>query len=238
MRNKSVAIFTIFSLLLILKCNYVFAQSGNISLVFPLCPQLCTCIYTTLNQLTIICENNSQNGITLANATQYPLQSTASIIIKNSSITSYPTNICAYASTLVSLDLSSNQINVGLSSSYLSCLTNLQYLYLYNNLIPSVDADSFQGNLNLKTIDLSYNMLITLPSPFITSALSKLLTLRLNNNRLTSLDSWFFYLPAINTIDLSNNLIATFTNSLGFSLLNATTLPQLLTNVLLYLIQY
>lgn len=188
------------------------------------CPSQCTCDYLPENVYTITCGSNAANGIALPNPANTILASTKAIIIKSSSLPVYPTNLCAYASTLTSFDLSSNGITLALPGNYLSCLTNLEFFYLYNNAITSIDANAFSNNLNLKFVDLSGNKLASIPSTLFPSTLTNLLTILLNDNELTSLDSWFFYLPSIVKIDLSNNAIIGFSNTLGFSLLNQNTI--------------
>lgn len=198
------------------------------------CPTQCLCDYSITNEYTISCPtfSNLGNNIDLPNPAGTMIASTLAIIVKNANLVSYPTNLCAYASTLQSLDLSTNQISLNFPASYLSCLTNLRYVYLYNNKIPSIDANAFQNNINLLTIDLSRNRLTSIPSTLFPSTLTRLLTINLNNNLLTSLDTWFFYLPSIDTIDLSNNLISGFANTLGFTLANQNSLPSFLSKVI------
>lgn len=198
-------------------------QLNAIPLFPPACPQQCSCNYTTANELEIAC--GALTNIVLPESTNSPLQSTVSIIIKNTNLQTYPTNLCSYSLTLQSLDLSSNSINVGVPSSLLSCLTNLKYLFLYNNKIPSLDADAFRLNKNLNTIDLSYNLITSLPTNLFTYNMSKLLTLKINNNLLTTLDAWYFYLPNINSLDLSFNQISSFTNQIEFSLYKQASFP-------------
>lgn len=199
------------------------------------CPStLCSCDFSSTNEYTIICPPPFQSGIVLPNPTGTIIVSTVAIIIKNSNLTAYPSNLCAYSSTLRSLDLSSNQINTALPATYLSCLTNLQYVYLYNNRIPSVDANAFASNLQLLTIDMSRNYLTSIPSTLFPSTLTKLLTIDLNHNLIQSLDTWFLYLPAIRTIDLNNNRITGLVNSFGFSLVNQNDVSSYLSKVFIF----
>lgn len=126
------------------------------------------------------------------------------------------------------MDLSSNSITASLTASYLSCLVQIETLYLQNNQISNIAENAFDTHTNLKTLDLSNNRLVFLPAKLFVLKTPQLQTLKLQNNLLTEIDVWFFYLQSINYIDLSRNQISKFSNKIGWSPRNTSTLTHLL----------
>lgn len=197
----------------------------------------CSCTYPDSSKLQITCSNGASNIITVPDPNVYTqLKSITSIVIQNATLIDYPQNLCLYSSTLTSLDLSTNKISAQLPQSLLSCLTNLQYFFIYNNLITSIEANAFSSNVNLLAVDLSRNRLTSIPSTLFPSTLTKLNYIDLHINNITSLDAWFFSLPSLNKLYLSSNNIRSFTNTVGFSLANYNSPPSLLTNVSTFLL--
>jgi len=67
----------------------------------------------------------------------------------------------------------------------LSALENLRELYLSHNALKS--TEEFDLPVSLKQIDLSFNSFDSIPAIFLTTSLSSLEYLNLNNNKITSL---------------------------------------------------
>ena len=194
------------------------------------CPDVCTsCTVSALQVLTLKC--TSAGLITLPyQVTNYQI---TQVVASNGGLTGLPTNLCAYYVYINTLDLSSNSIGPSLSSSSLQCLQNLQTLNLAKNQILSIDQNTFTNLPSLVILDLSYNQISSIPiylfvwPDFTTRRLKNLKYLYLQNNKIVTLDPWFFYLQSIITINLANNQISSFTNNLNFYLQNGVINPQL-----------
>jgi hypothetical protein len=161
-----------------------------------------------------------------------PTSIVSGLIIKSSSLTAIPNNLCAYP-YLNTLDLSQNQINTAISATTFSCLTQLNTLNVSNNQISTLSNDAFNALNFLVTLDMSSNRIASIPTNLFASAdvtnhkLPSLKYLYMQKNQITSLDPWFFYLPSITYINLSNNQISTFTNNLNFFITNGVIDPAL-----------
>jgi Leucine-rich repeat (LRR) protein len=189
------------------------------------CPATCSCVQNA-QTLTLSCIYTT-TVITLPNTATTPsLLTVTKILITGSTLTALPNNLCGYEYYLNYLDLSSNSISSTLTATQLYCLGVLTYLNLSQNQIATLQDSTFDYQTMLVTLDLSNNRLTSLPTFIFASndqAQTKLPSLKylyLQNNQIVSLDPWYFYLPAIVTINLANNVIATFTNNLGFSASN------------------
>lgn len=110
-------------------------------------------------------------------------------------------------SSVISLDLSHNQIKEWKVDSFGPFSHSLEYLNLsFNSLSPSLPKSAFKGLKKLKLLDLSGNNLTTLDrSDFL--ELNTLMTLNLSQNSLTKLPSSIFARTAqLVHLDLSYNL--------------------------------
>jgi hypothetical protein len=182
------------------------------------CPNLCTCLYTS-NVLVIKCSGpqNNFNFLLPDTTTQPSLATITSLVIKNSNLNQFPSNLCTYARTLLIIDMSFNIISQDITSSTFSCLTSLQFLNLSSNSIVNIQSNSFDSLNNLVVLDLSYNQITYIPPSLFYQKLPSLTTLWLKYNSLTELDIWFVFLKSINYLDLSYNKISKFVNTIGFS---------------------
>jgi len=82
-------------------------------------------------------------------------------------------------------------------------------LYLYNNLLTSLDPATFNSLINLRTFRFIYNNQLTSLLPLTFSRLTKLRLLRLNNNNLISIDRQSFLgLTNLEIVYLANNPIS------------------------------
>lgn len=96
------------------------------------------------------------------------------------------------------LNLSENRISAILSGAFCNYLTILEYLYLSNNVITTIEARAFYSLPNLKYLDLSGNRLRQLPAHWGYS--SNIQELHLERNNFTELDS----MSLVNIKDLKN----------------------------------
>lgn len=196
------------------------------------CPQSYTCDITQ-GIFTIKCVScTTQLGSSIlalpVKSNTPELNLTLSIIAKNNLLQRLPTNLCLYASQLRILDLSTNAISDPLTPSYFNCLVNVETLNISNNFIHTIEANAFDALINLRTLDLSFNEIVSLPNYLFVLKLPALQSLQLQNNLLTEIDVWFFYLNSINYINLSNNKITGFKSRIGWTPRNTTTSQQLL----------
>ena len=119
------------------------------------------------------------------------------------------------------MDLSNNQISGNILASHFDCLISLQTLNLAGNSITAVNENAFTANYDLISLDLSRNKIATIPKNFFRAQkFTKLKYLYMQNNLLTELDPWYFFLEKILVINLSFNKIARFTNYLNWTIYN------------------
>ncbi|CAF0972474.1 unnamed protein product [Brachionus calyciflorus] len=189
------------------------------------CPNLCACDLTS-TILRIQC-TGTYTTFTLPDPnSNINLYSVDTIIIQNSNLQSFPTNLCSY-NRIKTLDLSRNRISSNLTDSILSCLYELNNLNLSSNQIKFLSNRAFNFNGKLINLDLSSNQIGKIPLLLFPYKLDLLQTLNLKNNLITELDIWYFYLKSIQTLDLSNNLISTFKNDMNFTIDNRLIYPSL-----------
>ena len=91
-------------------------------------------------------------------------------------------------------------------------LTNLQFLYLYNNQLSSLPAEIVQLT-NLQTLNLVGNQLSSLPVEF--GQLTNLQTLYLNSNQLSSLPAEFGQLTNLQFLYLGSNQLSSLPAEFG-----------------------
>ena len=136
---------------------------------------------------------------------------------------SLPTNICSYPNLAI-LDLSLNNINGLLNTSELACLSStLTYVdFSYNN-IDDIGINLFKSNLKIQIIDLSHNNLTSMPTidgnTFVNFP-SSIILMNFSYNQILNVDLWPLFVKTgkLITIDMSNNLISTYTNNIPISL--------------------
>jgi len=147
-----------------------------------------------------------------------------SLTIINSPLTRVPASICNLLN-LSSLNLNRNNI-IELPDNCFTNLTKLVTLSMKWNSIVVLQDGLFDGLQSLVTLDLQFNHIafIGLRVFSNSSDLTSLRSLNLTDNRLTSLEPWWYYRlilgnkTSLVTIDLHGNLISDFTNKLKFEL--------------------
>ncbi|CAF2800517.1 unnamed protein product [Rotaria sp. Silwood2] len=210
--------------------------SATITNICPDTPS-CNCTLTDNTNLNIIC-SSTPSLTQLPTLSPNTLQANVKELHMISSITytrgpliTLPTNICSYPS-LDTLDLSSNNISGLLNTSELACLgSNLIHVdFSYNN-INDIDLNFFKANRQLKTINLSQNNLTLMPlidGEYFVDFPSTIISMNFSFNQIVSVDFWPLFVTTGNTmtIDMSNNLIENYTNTVPISLEQFTKTPD------------
>lgn len=197
------------------------------------CPSSYTCHYVS-GIFTIKCAapcSATTGGLVLAlpdKSTTPELSFTLSIIAKNNLLMNLPNNLCQYGNDLRILDLSTNAISNSLTANYFSCLSVIETINLSNNFIQTIDENAFDSLDNLISLDLSFNRISVIPPNLFVLKTPALQSLKLQNNLLTEIDVWFFFMQSIRFINLSNNHILKFRSRIGWTPRNTTTLQTLL----------
>lgn len=105
---------------------------------------------------------------------------------------------------LKTLDLSGNRISAILSITFCARLRTLEYLYLSNNVITTVETRAFYSLQNLKYLDLSGNRLRQLPANWGYSL--SVQELHLERNNFTELDNTsLFNIKSLMNVYLDEN---------------------------------
>ncbi|CAF1285283.1 unnamed protein product [Rotaria sordida] len=196
-----------------------------------ICPDTISCNCTLINNtdLNIIC-SSTPSLTQLPTLSPNTLQTNVKELRIISSITNtkgpliaLPTNICSYPN-LATLDLSSNNISGLLNTSELACLgSNLIHVdFSYNN-INDIDMNFFKANRQLQTINLSQNNLTLMPlidGGYFVDFPSTIILMNFSFNQIVSVDFWPLFVKTRNTmeIDMSNNLVENYTNTVPISL--------------------
>lgn len=124
---------------------------------------------------------------------------------KNTAITRVPEEL---STELQVLDLSNNYLPEIFNNEFSAAnLRNLHKLFIRNSTLKQIGRDSLKGLEILIELDLSYNLLKSLPRTVFVN-LVKLRALILNNNRLEKLDDGLFRnLKFLHKIELKENLL-------------------------------
>ncbi|KOB72878.1 18 wheeler [Operophtera brumata] len=111
-------------------------------------------------------------------------------------------------SSLLSLDLSNNELKSLSEESEITGLKRLQELNLQNNNITDISSETFNGLISLRILNISYNNLQFIPEGTFAST-KELREVYLNNNLLFELAAGVFHrLEQLLVLDLSNNLLS------------------------------
>lgn len=217
MRLDYLSIVTVVGIVLVVSVDLGQSQSYN-------CSTGCYCSLTTIYTLTVQCSLTAagRNASLPSTARNPALINVNQISATNSYLVAMPNGLCQYSTQLYYLDVSSNYITDFYSSST-SCLSLLSYLNVSSNRISYIDVMTFFYLYSLVTLDLSNNNLASLPTNMFATGnlenpiLQNLQYLFLQNNKLTTLDPWYFYMKSIKGISLANNKIVNFTNQINLS---------------------
>lgn len=109
--------------------------------------------------------------------------------------------------SLLSLDLSHNEIKTLPEESELLKLRSLQHLYLQHNNISDISSEALNGLVSLRVLNISHNRLHTLPEGLFANA-RELREIYLNDNTIFELSRTIFHrLEQLIVLDLSSNQI-------------------------------
>ncbi len=185
------------------------------------CQASCNCDLTQ-NSLTVLC-NQPTTTFSLPSKTADPnLFYASTIIARLSLLQQFPNNLCDFSVYLNYLDLSENSINANITADSFKCLTQLRVLNISFNSLSYIDVKAFTFTYSLISLDLSHNRIQSLPVYLFVNNLPNLQYVYLQNNLLQNIDPWYFTLPQLTKVDLSNNMIEKFTNNLGLDIYNQT----------------
>ncbi|XP_062124822.1 uncharacterized protein LOC133837921 [Drosophila sulfurigaster albostrigata] len=125
------------------------------------------------------------------------------------------------------LDMSGNKLQTLANEQFVRAnLLNLQKLYLRNCKIGEIERETFKGLTNLVELDLSHNLLVTVPSLAL-SYISSLRDLTLASNHIHKIEAQAFSsTPSLHKLDLSHCDIQTISTQ-AFSGLQGLTLLRL-----------
>ncbi|XP_022216492.2 uncharacterized protein LOC111070344 [Drosophila obscura] len=125
------------------------------------------------------------------------------------------------------LDMSGNKLQTLSNEQFVRAnLLNLQKLYLRNCKIGEIERETFKGLTNLVELDLSHNLLVTVPSLAL-GYISSLRELTLASNHIHKIESQAFgNTPSLHKLDLSHCDIQTI-SAQAFSGLQGLTLLRL-----------
>jgi len=196
------------------------------------CPKGCRCDLTAVSQLTVACgpsfpaSNVDQLTRQLDSmlSSDHMAERLTVLSITNTPLTHVPASVCQLLK-LSSLHLDGNR----LTTLPDNCLTKLSKLLTFTakyNEIAGLQDGLFDGLQSLVTIDLSNNSIafIGLRVFSNSSDMTRLRSIALQFNKLTSLEPWWYYRcihgspssQVIITLSLSRNLIRNFTNEMQF----------------------
>jgi len=190
------------------------------------CPQTCNCQQSNANSMVIDCAQREMNGSLLYEELDLLLSDhelrgrLTSLRISNTSLTELPLSVCRL-SKLTYLNLDRNQL-VRLPDRCLTNMTRLQTLFAhYNNIIELQDR-LFDGLNSLRNIHFENNRISSIGLRVFSNPndLVNLKQIRLDDNRLSSLEPWPYIRglsgpPAVD-VHLVRNRISKLTNNIGW----------------------
>ena len=197
------------------------------------CPDGCSCDFSSssLTRLRIDCGHNVSEvdaellfrQLESMLSANHVIASLTSLTIVNTPLTRLPASISQLLN-LTSLHLDQNELTK-LPDNCFAKLTKLTMLSATRNSIVGLQDAVFDGLRSLETSDLSYNQIsyIGLAVFSNTSCLTRLRSLSLTYNNLTSLEPWWYYRCILGNetsrvkIYLGHNMISNFTNELKFN---------------------
>ena len=200
----------------------------------------CTCdSYTTWENKAqpLHLEFFSVTGLSLViDQDQFDQNAVYVVELRNSYMTSIPSNVCNWDKSSDFLDIYDNDL-VNMTKYWqnvvrldflwnnirqlpdINCLTNLDTLYLAHNAITSLKNDSFNTLTKLRKLDIAHNSIKEMDSYVISQPTLSILNVDLGNNKLEQLDvTNAMSLKPFCSIDYSLNKIQNFVNPSGFTL--------------------
>lgn len=167
-------------------------------------PGACFFTFTSATAVNIQCTNDTSNTLSTipSGLLSNSYMANISSVTYPTLISSLPAYLCALPSKQIDL---SYQAFTTLTDATFPCLDSFNTVSLAHNQITSVNMAS--GNFhNLMSLDLSSNLLTSLPYSILRPTPTSLHYLDLRNNSLTSIDLFIYTLKNI-TVNLANNPI-------------------------------
>ena len=191
----------------------------------PSCPRACECFYS-YSRLEISCERRSTNAKSLWHEINAYLTLTGSawngreLLITYTPLAALPESICQLK-RLTWLKLYSNRFLTRLPDNCFTRLPELQFFAAVDGGLTSLQNGLFDNLTELLTVSFTHNFISSIGAHLfdITANLSNLHTIDLSLNNLTEIDTWPVQRAQLingSRINLSNNRISRFTNSLGW----------------------
>ena len=192
-------------------------------------PNGCQCNFTlALTQLSIDCGRGVPDADQLSRhlgsflSADYIAKSVTSLTITNSALMQIPASVCQLLN-LTTLSLEHNKITE-IPDNCFTKLTKLATLSLAWNSIRGLQDGLFDGLQSMEKLYLSHNEISFIGLRVFSNAsdLTSLRWLDINNNKLASLEPWWYYRCILGSkaspvkIFLRGNLLSNFTNELQF----------------------
>jgi len=188
------------------------------------CPVDCDCFWMDPSNLKISCKNRATNTSSLPHEINAVLSSVASNLttfeLRQTPLTEVPESVCEL-DRLRSLGMNQNPFLTSLPDNCFTRLHELRYFASYLNGVTSLQNGLFDNLTNLIGAFFNYNNISSIGAHVfdVTANLPSLDVINLQGNRLTEIDSWPVQRAQLfnwSKIDLSNNRISVFKNSLGW----------------------
>lgn len=130
------------------------------------------------------------------------------------------------------INLSSNKIKT-IPSNWLENSTNIEKLYLDNNILKTIDQQSFNGTNRLKLLNLSYNAIEELIIINYSYPLPSLISLDLSNNQLIKIPKNLVnFAPNLELLYLSMNQIKTLYFDISYLNMKSLTYLDISNNII------
>jgi len=198
--------------------------SSSSSLSSSSCPTDCSCCNYNNVFLEIKCENRSTNATSLSDEINAYLTNVAwncrRLIIMHTPLTAVPESVCQLK-RLTLVDLYSNVFITRLPDNCFTRLHELQQFGARYGGLTSLQNGLFDNLTELLTVSFTHNFISSIDAHLfdVTANLPNLHDIDLSYNSLTEIDTWPVRRAQLNSgshIDLNNNNISRFTNSLGW----------------------
>ena len=195
------------------------------------CPDDCSCQLTSFDShLTVDCshvlpdvdEQQLSHALESMLSADHFVEHLTSLSITNTPLTRVPASVCNLVN-LTSLNLDHNKLTE-LPDNCFTKLTKLRSITAAYNAITGLQDGLFDGLQNLVTIKLSHNQIAFIGLRLFSNSsdLTRVRSVDLGYNKLTSLEPWWYHRcihgcgTSPVTITLQHNLISNFTNELNF----------------------
>ena len=188
------------------------------------CPADCECVHHSYSVLEINCEMRFTNATSLSREINSYLTGVSwngrKLSIVDTPLTVVPESVCQLKQ-LTWLKLYGNRFLTRLPDNCFTRLPRLQFFGAVDCGLTSLQNGLFDNLTELQTVSFTNNFISSIGTQLfdVAANLPNLHTIDLSLNNLTEIDTWPVKRAQLingSVIDLSDNLISTFTNSLGW----------------------